>query len=297
MGNEGLTYWWAVVRLMRPWHWVKNLMVLVPLFFGGALFDVECVVECLPLVGAFCLVSSGIYCLNDVVDAGYDRLHPQKCKRPVASGQVSKGAALAMMTGCFLAGAAMCVVAGFSAWVGAMLLGYVVMNVLYTFWLKRVAVVDVCVIALGFVIRLYACHFACGIYVSHWIVMMVFLGALFLAMSKRLSDVELLERDGVQCREVVSRYDGRFLSAAICVVSCITMVCYVMYSVDEVTVERLGAPYLYVSSLFVIVGMLRYLMLVFSPRNMGSPIRLMLDKYILLCLALWCVFFIHIIYM
>lgn len=285
-----------VFRLIRPMQWVKNLMVFVPLFFGGVFLDGDMLMACLPLFAAFCMVSSGIYCMNDVADAAYDRLHPQKRERPVASGRLSKGWALAVMGTCFLLGAVVCAVARLSLWVVLLLVVYVVMNVLYTLWLKRVAVVDVCVIALGFVIRLYSCHYVCGIYVSHWIVMMVFLGALFLAMSKRLNDVELMERDSVLCREVTRHYSRRFLSVSICVMACVTIVCYVMYSVDGVTVARFGFPYLWVSSLFVVVGVLRCLTLVFSPRNEGSPLRLMLDRYVLLCLFLWGAFFIYVIY-
>lgn len=296
MLRRGMMILQSVFQLIRPFQWVKNLMVFVPLFFGGAFFDTMSVMKCLPLFVAFCMVSSGIYCLNDVVDVAYDRVHPKKCRRPVASGRLSRTQALVVMTACFLMSALVCVVARFSLLMILSLLVYVSMNVLYTFWLKRVAVMDVCIIALGFVIRVYCCHFACGIYVSHWIVMMVFLAALFLAMSKRLSDVKLWEKDATLCREVAHSYSPKFLSIAIYVVSSIMIVCYVMYSVDEVTVMRLGTSYLYVTSLFVLVGVLRYLMLVFSSRNEGNPIKLLFDKYILLCLVLWGLFFIYIIY-
>lgn len=176
-----------IIRLFRPAQWLKNGFVLLPLFFGGKVLDWECWRIAIPAFFAFCLMASAVYCLNDVRDVEADRIHPQKCRRPVASGAVSVATATGVMILLIAVSLAiallLCGDAGIK--VALVIAGYFVLNVAYCLKLKYYAIVDVFVVAFGFVLRLLCGGVAADIPLSPWIVLMTFLLALFLAFAKR----------------------------------------------------------------------------------------------------------------
>ena len=178
------------LRLIRPQHWIKNFFVLIPLFFGGELFDVTPILSGLVVFFAFSFVASSVYCYNDIVDADDDRHHPLKCKRPVASGAVSVRHAYWLMALMFVLGMATTLLLESQAmWnVMAVLLFYYVLNLAYCSKLKQYAILDVCIVAFGFVLRIIAGGQATDVELSKWIVLMTFLLTLFLsfAMSFKL---------------------------------------------------------------------------------------------------------------
>ena len=292
----------SILKLLRPQQWVKNLFVFLPLFFDRHLFDVDYLLPCVLVFFAFCFAASGIYCLNDIIDVEADRKHPEKCKRPIASGAVSQRAGYIIMVVCFI------ISLGLLAFIhrpdgrnGLLFLvvgGYVVMNIAYSLKLKQLAIIDVFIIAIGFVLRVLAGGMATGIFLSHWIVLLTFLLTLFLAFAKRRDDVVALEKSGVAMRQSVNRYNLPFMNLAISIIASITMVCYIMYSVSPRVVERFNSPYVYLTSLFVLAGIIRYLQITVVDMQSGSPTKVLLkDRFIQGCVICWLVTFALILYL
>jgi len=292
-----------IITLIRPHQWLKNLFVFTPLFFDRHATDWSYVWPSVVAFTAFCLVASGIYCLNDIHDAEADCQHPVKRMRPVACGAVSKRAAYATMG--ILWTAALTLVAWQCFHSGSIqkgligtLLFYTVINVAYCIKLKQVALLDVFIIATGFVLRIVAGGLATGIILSHWIVLTTFLLALFLAVAKRRDDAAIYETSGVMPRMNVKRYNMDFLGSAIAIQGSVTIMCYILYTVSDDVVERIGSHYLYTTSVFVLAGILRYMQLTFVDRKSGSPTKVLLnDKFIQICVAGWLTTFTIILYM
>jgi 4-hydroxybenzoate polyprenyltransferase len=172
------------------------------------------------------------------------------------------------------------------------------MNLAYCIVLKHLAIVDVFIIAVGFVLRILMGGCATGIVVSHWIVLMTFLLALFLAFAKRRDDVVMYENTGIKARPNVNRYNLQFMNQSIGIVASITMVCYIMYTVSEEVIARLDSRYVYVTSIFVLAGIIRYLQVTMVDVKSGSPTKvLMKDRFVQLCLLCWVVSFAVILYL
>ena len=287
-----------ILRIIRPHQWLKNVFVLLPLFFGGSLLDPHDIAAALIAVMAFSFMASAIYCLNDIVDVEDDRRHPVKCRRPIASGQVSVAAAYTMMAVMVaLSFASASLLGGGAVGVAAVTGVYLVLNVAYCLWLKRFAIVDVCTIAAGFVLRLFAGGLAIGTELSDWIVLMTFLLTLFLSLAKRRDDVLRMNETGRAPRRNTIRYNLEFINQAITITAAVTIVCYVMYTVSPEVVRRTGTHYLYLTTVFVITGVLRYLQLTLVDNRSGDPTRLLLsDRVLQAVVALWGLAFLLIIY-
>lgn len=286
-----------VITLLRPTHWAKNFFVFIPLFFNGELFDGGKLAGAVVAFFAFSFAASGIYCLNDICDAEADRQHPVKCRRPVASGALTKTEAAAWMTVLIAAAFLLSALMLPGAEAAGIIVLYVLLNIAYCFGLKRVAIVDVFVIALGFVFRIMAGAFATGAPLSHWVVMIAFLLALFLALAKRRDDVLIFEKTGVAMRRNTERLNRTFLDAALVIVATVLMVSYIMYTVSDSVIRRLGTEYLYVTSLFVLLGILRYLQRILVDNESGSPTRILLhDRFVQFAIAGWLLVFGIIIY-
>ena len=291
-----------IIHLFRPKQWLKNIFVLMPLFFDRHATELNYVLPSLLAFLTFCLASSGIYCFNDIHDAEADRRHPVKRLRPVASGAVSETAAYAAMVTAWAAALLLtrlgcCFSSGAAKGLTATLLFYITMNVAYCVRLKQIAILDVLVIATGFVLRLVAGGVATGIQLSHWIVLSTFLLALFLAMAKRRDDVVIYEASGVKARSNVERYNLDFLNQSVGILGCLSIVCYILYTVSADVVERVGSNYLYATSVFVLAGILRYLQVTLVAQRSGSPTDVLLhDRFIHACIAGWIMTFAVILY-
>ena len=291
-----------IITLMRPHQWLKNLFVFMPLFFDRHATDWNYVWPCVVAFIAFCLVASGIYCFNDIHDAEADRQHPVKRMRPVASGSVSKRTAYITMIIAWSAAFALVAWDGFyrgsiqKGIIGTLLL-YIVMNIAYCVKLKQIALLDVFMISLGFVLRIVVGGLATGIILSHWIVLTTFLLALFLAVAKRRDDVAIYETSGVKARKNVVRYNMDFLNLSIGSLGSVTIMCYILYTVSNEVVERIGSHYLYVTSFFVLAGIMRYMQLTIVERKSGSPTKVLLqDRFIHVCIIGWILAFTIILY-
>lgn len=235
-------------------------------------------------VACFCCVSSGVYLVNDVHDIQADRAHPLKRLRPLASGAIGVAPALAVAAGLLLAGLASSLALPL-AFTGA-LGGYVLMQVVYTFALKRLPYVDVFVIATGFVLRAIAGATALTVRISPWLLLCTFLLALFLALCKRRHEKVLLEDGGGQHREALAGYDRYLLDMQIGITSSATLVCYAIYTLSSETVQRFGTSRLGLTIPFVVFGIFRYLDLVYRHDEGGRPEKVMLTDKILIVTVL-----------
>jgi len=292
-----------IITLIRPHQLVKNIFVFTPLFFDRHVTDWHYVWPCLVAFIAFCLAASGIYCFNDIHDADADRQHPVKCMRPVASGAVSKQTAYVTMSIVWILAIMLvawaCIYSGRIriGMIGTLLL-YVVMNVAYCIKLKQIALLDVFMIAIGFVLRVAAGGMATGIILSHWIVLTTFLLTLFLAVAKRRDDATIYETTGVKARKNVECYNMDFLNQSIGVLGSVTIVCYILYTVSDEVVERMGSHYLYVTSVFVLAGIMRYMQITLVDRKSGNPTKVLLqDHFIHVCIIGWISAFTIILYL
>ena len=288
----------GLIRLMRPVQWLKNGFVFLPMFFGGSLTSGQAWWHSAIAFFTFCFAASAVYCLNDIVDASADRMHPVKCRRPVAAGLISVAQAIAVMLVCAAAAVVLplLLLSGPDvAWLAA---GYLLLNVAYSLKLKQFAVVDVFIIATGFVLRVMAGGAACDIPLSPWIICMTFLITLFMAFAKRRDDVVIYERSGTLTRKNTVNYNLPFLDQAIGMLATITMVCYLMYCLSGEVMERLGSEHIYLTSIFVLAGLVRYLQLTIVMQQSGSPTRMLTtDRFLQVCVVGWLASFAAIIYL
>ena len=285
----------AVIKLMRSHQYVKNIFIFMPLFFALKIAEPELLFNAFLGFIAFSLSASAIYALNDYHDIEEDKQHPKKKFRPLASGDITKPQAIVIMTVLFISGFSL--MAYLSLHATLILAAYVGMNVAYSFYLKHVSIVDVVTIAIGFVLRLFVGSAVTGITLSMWIVIMTFLLALFMALAKRRDDVLIYESTGKKMRKVIDGYNLQFLDTAMAIMASIVIVAYLMYTTSSEVVERVGSHYLYLTALFVIMGIMRYLKITFVHKDSGSPTKIVLkDLFMKLILIAWIMSFAWILY-
>ena len=291
----------SILKLIRPQQWLKNVFVMIPMFFGGSLLDPGDIRASVLTFMAYSFVASSVYCFNDINDVEADRRHPVKCRRPLASGAVSMGTAWVLMALMLVVAAAFTAMLGDREHVlkvGAVLLFYYIMNLAYCAKLKQYAIVDVCVVAFGFVLRVLAGGFATDIVPSKWLVLMTFLLTLFLSFAKRRDDVLRMNETGEPPRKNTIRYNLTFINQAITVSASVTLVCYIMYTVSPEVVARFGSDMLYLTSVFVLLGLLRYIQITVVDKKSGDPTKMVLhDRFTQLVVAAWALTFLVIIYL
>lgn len=286
------------MKILRPKQWMKNFFVMLPLFFGGELFNGKALLAGAITFLAYSFAASSIYCFNDIHDVDDDRRHPVKCLRPIASGAVSTSVAYALMFTCFaLSMLSMFFLPDYALQTGGILLLYWLLNLAYCARLKQYAIIDVCIVAFGFVLRLLAGGFATHIPLSKWIVLMTFLITLFMSFAKRRDDVIRMERTGEAPRKNTIRYNLTFINQAITITASVTLVCYIMYTVSPEVIQNFQTDYLYLTTIFVLVGLLRYIQLTVVDQKSGDPTKVLLkDRFTQLVVVAWLLTFLLIIY-
>ncbi len=303
----------SLLKLIRPTQWIKNFVVFGPIIFGGALTNGYALLHGLIVFVAFSLAASSIYCFNDIIDVADDRRHPEKKHRPIASGKVTIKQAYTLMMVLFAASLATLLI----PWMNARLPGadyfwcdplgmldaagivtfYWCLNLAYCMKIKQYAIIDVCTVAYGFVLRLMAGGVATGIVLSKWIVLMTFLLMLFMSFAKRRDDVIRMEATGEAPRKNTIHYNTTFINQAITITAAVTLVCYIMYTISPEVEERWNAPNLYQTSVFVLIGLLRYIQIAVVEKKSGNPTKVILkDRIIQLIGLVWLVVFLLIIY-
>ncbi len=284
----------GLLRTMRPRQWIKSVIVYAALVFDGKLFVPELFVKTTIIFAAFCLISSSVYIINDLADIEKDRQHPRKRNRPLASGQLQP----AIAVGAAAVLALLSIVAAFwlSPWAGLILLVYLAQNIAYSFWLKNIVIIDVMVLALGFLLRVMA-----GVVVvevqnfSPWLYVCVTLLALFLGFGKRRQEIVLLEDEAANHRAILSEYNLPLLDQIIGMVVTSTLVAYTFYSFDATT--ALAHSKMLLTVPFVFYMLARYLYLVHVKHLGGAPDELLLeDRPLLINSVLWAISVVILIY-
>jgi decaprenyl-phosphate phosphoribosyltransferase len=276
------------LQLIRPYQWIKNLFIAAPMFFS---FKIDLHNLTLILIGIiiFSLTASAVYIFNDIYDIKEDRLHPKKKYRPVASGKVSIRSA-------FVLSIFLLVISLISAWFinkyfFYILIIYLLMNIFYTIWLKHIAVIDITIIAIGFVLRIFAGAYLINVTVSMWIILVTFWLALFLALAKR-RDEYLHFLNGKKVRKNIEGYNLEMINSGMIMLATITIMAYVMYSVSTEVIKNIGSDKLYLTSIFVIVGVFRYLQITYVFQKSGDPTKILLkDKFLQITIILWIISF------
>ena len=290
----------SLLLSLRPSQWTKNLIVFAALLFGQrgaapAFLDPQAIGRAVAAFGIFCALSGVVYLINDIADREKDRLHPLKRHRPIASGAVSPSLAMgtaAVLTVIALAGSF--VLRPQFALVG---LVYVALQSAYSGPLKHVVIIDVLTIAIGFVLRAAAGAVAIDVPISHWLLILTILLALFLALAKRRHELVLLADGATSHRPILEEYSPYLLDQMIAVVTASTLVTYVISTVSDETVRKYNTDYLGLTLVFPLYGIFRYLYLVHQKEGGGSPSDMLLnDKPLLACVAMWAVSVAAIIY-
>ena len=285
------------IILLRPKHWAKNLFLFVPSFFAGKFFDLNRIDLLICGFLSFCFLASSIYIINDYRDIEDDRKHPEKYKRPLASGAVKKSYALILSCLLTLAG-------GFLAYAvdptGKFLFIafiYYALNLSYSFGLKNLSIIDILIVAAGFVLRVKAGAIVSAVNTTEWFIIMTFLLALFLAIAKRRDDALLKASTGADMRKSMKGYSIEFLNTLLALFCAILIVSYINYTVSDATYEKFGHR-LYYTALFVIAGIMRYLQITFIHNKAGSPTEVLYkDRFIQVTMLLWVASFFVILYL
>ncbi|TAH42408.1 MAG: prenyltransferase [Bacteroidetes bacterium] len=284
------------IRLIRLNQWAKNLLLFAPLFFAGHFTEVDLFINAVYGFVLFSLLASSIYIFNDYNDIEKDRLHPVKKNRPLASGEISIRSALMLALFLFVGSLSM-------AWLlnpvfFYILLTYGIINILYSLGMKNLSLLDIFIVSSGFVLRVYAGGVLTATPVSQWLFIMSFLLALFIAFAKRRDDVLIKLGTGVEIRTAVKGYNLEFISSSISILCGILVVTYLLYVTSPDVEMRFPDKPIYISALFVLLGILRYLQITLVDGKSGSPTRVFYtDRFIQIVLLLWVMFFVFLIYL
>lgn len=281
---------------IRPKQWIKNFFVFAPLIFSKSLFVFPLNIRAIAAFAVFCAVSGGVYIINDIADREEDQKHPTKRLRPIASGMLSiyTGSVVAAifllisLSGGYVLGTDFLAVAAL----------YFLMNFVYSTFLKHIVLLDICVIAIGFVLRVVGGGVAIDVELSSWLLLCTLLVALFLAMCKRRHELVLLKDEASNHRRILDKYSPYFLDQLIAVVTASTLVTYALYTMSEAVHVKFGNNNLKYTIPFVLYGIFRYLYLVHQRNKGGSPTEIMLgDIPMLVNMGLWVLVVVMVLYL
>lgn len=260
------------------------------------MFDVGVIWKLLIGAVAFGLVSSAVYVFNDIQDLNEDRNHPVKCKRPIASGDVSLKQAVILLVLVLTGG---CIIGYFLDFSFLLILvAYVLLNAAYSLGLKSISILDIFIVSSGFIFRTAVGGILTGIMLSHWLMIMILLLALFLAIAKRRDDLIIAGDSGKILRKASAQYSLEFINTMLAVFSAVIIVSYIMYTISPEVTSRLSSEYLYVTVIFVVMGLMRYLQLCLVKNDTASPVRILLnDRFIQLTIVGWVLLFMITIYL
>ncbi len=275
----------ALWQTARPRQWVKNLLVLAPLAFSGNLCDRRLLVASIQTMICFCLASSGIYCLNDLLDQRLDRFHPIKKHRPIASGRLPRPYALGLAFGLLVI--AVGLGASIDDRVGLLLIGYVALMVVYSVVLKRVVIVDVLALSMGFVLRIWAGAIT-SIPLSSWMQLTVFFLALFVSLAKRRQELVTLHGKALSHRKVLAEYTPAYLDQLTSLTGAMALMAFALYSISPDVTRRVGPLGFLPAIPPALYGIFRYLFLMHVRQGALDPTEALLSDWPMqLSVALW----------
>ena len=285
----------SVFVTLRPQQWVKNFVLFAGLIFSQNLSNSDMVVKTIFGFALFCLLSSSVYILNDILDIESDRKHPLKSNRPIARGDIKISTAVILFA--ILAIVSLVLSYRLSPSFALTALVYFVLNLLYSLYLKHVVIIDVMCIALGFVLRAVAGAVVIGVAISAWLIVCTTLLALFLGFGKRRHELMVLDNQATDHRKSLSEYSQYFLDQMISVVTASTVIAYAFYTLSPDVESKLGTKHMDLTIPFVLYGVFRYLYLIHQKEGGGSPTKMLLsDKPILANIILWLISVVLIVY-
>ena len=273
---------------LRPKQWIKNTFIFAALFFSKNFFQLDLIILYILGFIYFSMLTSSIYLINDILDKDADKLHPKKKLRPIASGRIKVKNAFSLsilltilaLTGSFF----------LSYKFLSICFLYYFMNILYSLKLKKIVIVDIFCIAIGFVLRVLSSAVIGNIFISNWIIICTFMLSLFLGFTKRRHELLLLEENASSHRSILMEYSTYFLDQMISVVTTSTVVFYILYTVSQETIQKFNTKNLIYTSIFVIYGIFRYLYIAYKKESAGNPTNTLLtDIPLLITVFLWII--------
>jgi len=284
-----------ILVLIRVKHWVKNGFVFAPLIFSFHLFERNYCLITLQAFFAFCFLSSIVYIINDIADIEQDKNHPVKKNRPLPSGRISTSSALLILFVLFAL--LLITVYGLNEKFILALITYFVVNLLYSFKLKQVVLIDIFIIAFGFMIRIIAGGWVINVHISSWLILCTLFLSLFLAITKRRSELAVLENGSNMTRKVLDDYSIEFADQMATIVAAGAVISYALYTVSERTLETFHTENLIFTTPFVVYGIFRYLYLVHKKQMGENPTQILTtDLPLIINIFLWLLSSILIIY-
>ena len=278
---------------MRPHQYLKNLFVFSPLFFALKFNDFILIEKTIFVFVIFSVVASAIYILNDIKDLNEDKQHPEKKNRPIANGNISISYAITFMSMLIAIGLTGAFLISYDLFF--VILIYIVLNIGYSFGLKHISILDIFIISAGFVLRIFAGAVTIHVPVTMWIILITFLLSLFLALAKRREDIILAE-EGRKTRKNIDGYNLVFVNSGMIIMAGVVIVCYIFYTISNEIQSKFHTNYLYLTVLFVILGIFRYMQLTFVENNSGNPSKILLqDKFLQITIIAWLITFMIIV--
>lgn len=281
------------IKLIRPYQYLKNLFVFSPLFFALKFNNVYLLEKTVLVFIIFSATASAVYIINDLKDIDEDRQHPVKKSRPLANGDITVSNAVIFMilltilglTGAFFLSLRL-------FWV---IIIYFVLNLSYSFGLKHTSIIDIFIVSVGFVLRIFAGAVTINVPVTMWIILMTFLLSLFLALAKRRDDIIQFE-EGRKTRKNIDGYNLVFVNSGMMIMAGVVIVCYIFYTISSEVQSKFHTNNLYLTVGFVILGIFRYMQITFVENNSGDPARTLLkDKFLQITIIVWLISFMIIV--
>lgn len=287
-----------IFKTLRIRQWIKNLLVFTPVFFSLNLFNYNLLIKSIVVFLSFSFMASVVYCINDISDLEDDKSHPEKSKRPLASGYISVFKVTVLSSFLFVFSLILPFFIGAPILVYVFLLSYLLMNILYSKWLKKIALVDMFILAIGFVFRVVIGGVVCDIELSHWIIILSFMLALFLAITKRMNDVQIKESSGIDLRFASKGYTSEYLKILLGITGAISIVTYIMYTLSEEVISRFQSKHLYISTIFVLLALFEFLNVTIIRKESGNPTEVFYKNPLIQIAVLgWVLYFFLMAYM
>lgn len=275
------------IKQLRISHWIKNLFIFLPIFFGGEILNLAKLGDSLFAFLFYSLMASAIYIINDILDINEDREHEEKKFRPIASGSINPKIAIIVASILIIISLTLSFIFLGKLFV-IIIFSYLAINLVYSFGLKNVPILDFFIIATGFELRVIAGGIASHVMISDWMLIMVFLLALLLSIAKRRKDVIILKNDKVITRKNAGHYSLEFLNSSFTMCSSVVIVSYIMYIISNLNPISSSVHYELVTIVFVLIGLMRYLQIILVKNNSGSPTEILFkDVFLIVCIVGW----------
>ena len=285
----------SILKLIRVKQWVKNGFLFIPIFFAGQIFNVEKLIMVLAGFAIYSMCASAVYVLNDIRDVEADRVHPEKRKRPLASGAVSITTGYILYVVLLIGSLALSYIININFFF--IVVTYMVLNVAYSMGLKRISILDLMIVSIGFVLRVIAGGVVADVPISHWLIIMTFLLSLFIVLAKRRDDLVEFAQSGKVLRESSQKYNLDFIHSILTMLSAILVTAYIIYTLSDGIREQFSTDHLYITSIFVIAGIMRYIQITLVENRSGFPTSILYkDRFIHVTLLGWILSFYLIIY-